>query len=158
MKSDLLPGILGGGQEQDADAETLKQEILKIVRTYAGGGESGGNTGRMIGRAKQYIKQNYADKALSLGGVAEELTVSSGYLSALFSECCGYSMTTYINRTRMDAAKARLVNTREKIAVIADEVGYENCTYFYTLFKKIVGKTPSEYRADFRQSSRGFGV
>jgi len=46
-------------------------------------------------------------------------------------------------------AKELLRNTNMKIYEIANEVGYHSVAYFNTIFKKITGYTPVEYKAKY---------
>jgi len=52
----------------------------------------------------------------------------------------------YLNRIRITKAIHLLKNTSWKSAAIAEAVGFSNITYFFTIFKKITGKRPGDYR------------
>ena len=49
---------------------------------------------------------------------------------------------------RLNNACKMLRETSEKITYIAGCAGYDNVSYFNRIFKKYVGKTPSQYRAE----------
>ena len=83
---------------------------------------------------------------LSLKVQAEYLNVNPSYLSTLFKKETGLTLTEYINRKRIDHALLLLNSTDMQIQMIAQHCGITDVNYFTKTFKKIVGKTPKEYR------------
>lgn len=83
---------------------------------------------------------------LSLSSLAREINVSAGYLSTLFRQETGDTLTAYVNRRRVDNAKRLLRTTRLQIQTIAQHCGIVDVHYFAKIFKKHVGMTPKEYR------------
>lgn len=98
-----------------------------------------------VEKAKQYIAANYAAD-LNLTKVAENVFVSSCYLSHLFKEITGTTIIEYLNKTRIRAAKKLLKETPLKIYEIATQVGFGDYHYFGIVFKKTTGLSPLEYR------------
>lgn len=98
-----------------------------------------------VSRAIQYIKLNYKED-INISTVSNYLEISEGYLSRIFKKETGYTFTSYLSYYRIKLSCALLKNCRMKIYQVADEVGYEDTTYFSTLFKKLVGIPPSEYQ------------
>lgn len=105
----------------------------------------------IIEEAKDYIKKHYGYITLSLTDISEQINVSPNYLSAVFSGGCQCSITSYINKVRIEEAKKLLEHSSLKINMIAEKVGYENATYFSTIFKKHTGVSPKEYRSHKRE-------
>ena len=101
--------------------------------------------------AKRFIEKNFEDTELCLNKVAVNLGVSPGYLSSLFSARCDCGLTSFINHVRINHAKQMLEKDEDKIEYIAENSGYENATYFSTVFKRETGLTPSEYRRNARK-------
>ncbi len=83
---------------------------------------------------------------LSLKAHAEELNVNPSYLSTLFKKETGYTLTEYVNQKRIEHALLLLNSTDMQIQTIALYCGIPDVNYFTKTFKKIVGKTPKEYR------------
>ena len=83
---------------------------------------------------------------LSLKVQAECLNVNPSYLSTLFKKETGMTLTEYINRKRIENALLLLNSTDMQIQMIAQYCGITDVNYFTKTFKKIVGKTPKEYR------------
>lgn len=85
----------------------------------------------------------------SLKGLAKRLSTSSHNLSQLLNESKGVTFFELQASVRIRESKKLLQDTRTqhlKIEEIANQVGYASKSSFNTTFKKITGKTPSEYR------------
>lgn len=100
----------------------------------------------LIERVKQYVLDNYMLPELSLAMAAENVAVSTGYLSALFKKETGTNFIKYLTAIRMDKAQELLVRTDMRTYEIAHETGFANPHYFSITFKKNVGISPSEFR------------
>ena len=88
---------------------------------------------------------------LSLKQHAERFSVNASYLSTLFKKETGVTLTEYVNRARVDHAIFLLNATDMQIQTIAQYCGIPDVNYFTKLFKKLIGRTPKEYR----QMTRG---
>jgi len=84
---------------------------------------------------------------LSLKEQAKLLNVNPSYLSTLFKKETGQTLTEFVNRKRIEHAILLLNSTDMQIQVVAQYCGIPDVNYFTKTFKKIVGKTPKEYRA-----------
>lgn len=100
-----------------------------------------------IGRAKAFIRANYADSSLSLHMVAAEVGFSPNHFSTIFSQETGQTFVEYLTEVRLEAAKELLTNSDARMSDIAFDVGYQEPHYFSYLFKKHVGVSPREYRS-----------
>lgn len=83
---------------------------------------------------------------LSLKTQARMLNVNSSYLSTLFKKETGSTLTEYVNRKRVEHAIFLLNSTNMQIQTIAQYCGIPDVNYFTKTFKKLMGKTPKEYR------------
>ncbi len=101
----------------------------------------------LMKRAVDYIDRHYAEDDMSLNRVAREVNISANYLSAVFSQEKGSTLTEYITAKRMEKARELLRNTDKRSGEIALEVGYRDPHYFSFIFKKKHGCTPRDYRA-----------
>lgn len=85
----------------------------------------------------------------SLKGLAKQLSTSTHNLSQLLNESKGVTFFELQAAVRIREAKKRLLDPKIqhlKIEEIANQVGYASKSSFNTTFKKLTGKTPSEYR------------
>ena len=73
------------------------------------------------------------------------------YLSSLFKAHNEYGLLEFINRFRIDKAKAILAESSASIELVATQVGYANSKTFSRVFKKYEGVTPAKYRDSLNQ-------
>ena len=99
----------------------------------------------IINQAKQYISQHYMEN-IGRDIIARECHVSQGYLSKIFSDSVGMNLREYINLYRVNKSKKLLRDPNKSISLAAMEVGFESFSYFSTIFKKVCGETPVEWR------------
>lgn len=102
-------------------------------------------TGDVVTLITTYIEANY-DKDIYLEKISAEIGLSAKYVSRMFKETTGTSITDYIGDIRMAKAKDLLTHTDLKISDIAGRVGIQNRTTFLRMFKKFEGISPVDYR------------
>ena len=100
----------------------------------------------VVTRAKEYILQHQEDD-LSLGQVAKAVNTSTFYFCKLFKKVTGINFTQYLSRVRIEKAKNLLLNPNLRVSEIAYQVGFQSLTHFNRVFKKVIGESPTEYRA-----------
>jgi len=100
----------------------------------------------LLKQAIDYIDKNFSDPSISLDKVAKNVNISPSYLSAVFSQEVGQTLTEYITSRRINEAKNMLRNTDMRLSEIAFAVGYKDPHYFSFVFRKVSGCTPSDYR------------
>ena len=94
----------------------------------------------------QYISDNF-EKELSTEKIAREFAVSRAKLERDFKKFTGNTVHDFIDVCRINKAKNLLgYNMDMSVEEIAYSCGFKNKNYFFPFFKKIVGKTPAEYR------------
>ncbi len=94
---------------------------------------------------KKYIRE-HLEEDLNRKKLASIVYLSPDYLSHVFSERTGESLTTYILNERIKKAKELLLLSRKSIRDIALTSGFPNISYFSRQFKSLTGKTPQEFR------------
>lgn len=94
---------------------------------------------------KNYIDENYTKK-ITLDELSQRYFINKFYLTRVFKEQFGMSITAYQNSVRITHAKQELRFTDKKIETIAVECGFGELYYFSRIFKKVEGVSPSEYR------------
>jgi len=103
-----------------------------------------------IENAKKYIQNNFSDLELSLDTVAKHVNMSACYFSVIFKKEAGSTFINYLTTVRIDKAKELLLSTNLKSYEISYQVGYDNPTYFSTVFKKLTGVSPIDYKKNQR--------
>ncbi|HTV76560.1 MAG TPA: helix-turn-helix domain-containing protein [Candidatus Baltobacteraceae bacterium] len=99
----------------------------------------------VIARAKQYIAEHQTEE-LSLELVAKAVFTSKFYFCKMFKKTTGINFTDYLSRVRTERAKNLLLNPNLRVSEIAYEVGFQSLTHFNRVFKRILGRSPSDYR------------
>ena len=92
-----------------------------------------------------YMEQHLAEP-LSLRSLAEISRWSERHLQRLFRQHTEQSFNSYLQALRIQKSCELLRSTALKIGSIAETVGYRDTASFLSVFKRIVGTTPSEYR------------
>lgn len=118
----------------------ILDDFLEVV--YKSRGKK--NTSEHLAKAIRYINAYYSED-INLESLAQEVFVSSYYLSHLFRREMGVTFSDYLAKVRIEKAKALLM---EGVSVenTAERVGYNDSNYFIKIFKKYVGITPAKYR------------
>lgn len=84
---------------------------------------------------------------------ADKLCLSSNYFGDMFKKETGKSPQEYIQEKVIELAKERISGTADTVSQIAYSLGFQYPQHFCRLFKKRVGHTPSEYRAQIGLST-----
>ena len=106
---------------------------------------------KVIARIREIINQRYMEN-LGVTDIAEEVYLTPNYISLIFKQETGETITEYITRVRIEAAKELLKSYDMKILEVAERVGYESAPYFSTVFKKYTGIHPQKYRYVIRDT------
>jgi AraC-like DNA-binding protein/ligand-binding sensor protein len=100
----------------------------------------------VITKARNFIAEHQTED-LSLTQVAKAVNMSSYYFCKMFKKIVGINFTDYVARVRIEKSKNLLLNPNLRVSEIAFEVGFQSLTHFNRVFKKILGQSPTEYRA-----------
>ena len=84
---------------------------------------------------------------------ADKLCLSSNYFGDMFKKETGKSPQEYIQEKVIELAKERISGTADTVSQIAYSLGFQYPQHFCRLFKKRVGYTPGEYRAQIGLST-----
>jgi AraC-like DNA-binding protein len=114
---------------------------------------------------QQYVMEQYADPNLNVDHLAEIFGYSANYLSKIYKNLTGLYLHEYIKNVRIQHAKNLLKETKRSIHEISEMTGFVNYNYFFSLFKKESGLTPTVYRYRFtgedtevQERERGIGA
>ncbi len=94
-------------------------------------------------KAKALLKENPGRSQQEL---ADALHISSQYFSRLFRRETGESFSGYSIRLRIETAKKCLTTSGLTVEQIGKKVGYDSEKHFYTVFRKMTGMSPAQYR------------
>ena len=100
-------------------------------------------------KAMAYARKHY-NKQISIERISGEVNVSPSYFCRRFLAETGKTWTKYLNEIRIENSKSLLYETNYSLLQIAEEVGFEDQSYFSRVFKKITGITARDYRKKAR--------
>lgn len=101
--------------------------------------------GQVRENIESYIRAHY-DTELSMQDVARAMNYSDAYFCKLFKQCFKVNFSVYLNEYRIRRARELLQTTRLNVREISVACGYSDPNYFARVFKRVTGKTPTEYR------------
>lgn len=99
----------------------------------------------LVDKINQYIHEHY-NEDIGRNQIAAKFYLTSEYLAKLYKKRTGSSIKSYINEYRIEKAKELLRNSDKSISDIAEAVGFDNFSYFSTMFKKVTGLSPKDYK------------
>ena len=147
----LVARFLGDGDSLGIEDEATVRGLLDIFSVQLEDEVNAvmvsltGTEPHALKRAKQYIDERIYEK-VSLSEVASAIDVCAFQLCRLFKAHTGITMTEYISRKRVQAAKRRLRETNQQISEVAREVGFTSLSQFNRNFLKYVGIAPTQFR------------
>lgn len=92
-----------------------------------------------------FIEENY-ENDINLNGIAGKFDINPSYLSTVFKKHTGKNFSDYIAEIKINKAKQLLLYTDYKVNAICEKLGFTDYRQFVRTFKRIVGKTPLEYK------------
>lgn len=105
-----------------------------------------------IKTAQEFIENNF-EQMIRVDELADKLALSRRTLERRFKKATTNTVTEYVQRVKIEAAKKDLETTRKNISEVMYEVGYSDTKSFRNLFRKITGLTPIEYRDKYNRES-----
>lgn len=131
----------------DASISIMKEMLYEyaiLIKQYSFSGYS-----ELIRSSLTYIDFSYSSH-ISLPALAKKLNVSPTYLSKRFKKEVGQTLFEYINKVRIEKSLDLLKKVDNAIVDIALSSGFEDQAYYTRTFKKIMGITPTHYRALYK--------
>lgn len=88
---------------------------------------------------------------ISVGLIAEELGVSTSYLSRKFKEATAHSFVDYLNQYRVGKAVQMLRTGKYRVVEVAEKSGFSSYKRFYNVFRDYMNMTPTEFVSRLEQ-------
>lgn len=121
------------------DNMDIYYEVLDI-RYY----DSNENKTKYVAGILDYIKENYSKK-ISLSDLSKKYNFSSSYLNSKFKEETSYTFNDFLNRYRILQSVVLLKRGKLMVYEIAEMVGFQDYKYFFQVFKKYIGCSPTKF-------------
>lgn len=98
----------------------------------------------VVQKTQEYIENNYREK-IQVEELAQKFALSRRSLERRFKKATHNTITTYIQRVKVEAAKRSLEASRENVNQVMYGIGYSDEKSFRNTFKKITGISPVQY-------------
>lgn len=125
----------------------LEQLLILLVR--GNGRENSpkiGSDDKVLAKICDYLEQNI-HRSLCFSDIVKHFNLSASVVKRIFREQMGCGVMECFNRIRVDAAKELIREGDQNFTEIAASLCFGSSQYFTTVFKRISGMTPTEYRA-----------
>ena len=99
----------------------------------------------IIKESLDYVHKNYA-KQITIDDICDKFKINKCYFCYMFKKETGQTFINYLNNYKIEKSKNLLENTNMTLLDISLEVGFNNQSYYSTIFKKYTNMTPLEYR------------
>lgn len=142
LKEDELYLQIENCDSLDELRKLYSEQILDITRQV---NNLKNNGSHIIFTVKKYIDENFSKK-ISLTDLSETFHINATYLSNLFKKEAGINISEYIQSVKIESAKKLLESSNHQLQTISEKIGFTDYTYFCTVFKKITGISPLQYR------------
>lgn len=90
-----------------------------------------------------YIREHYAQD-MDERELSQSFGMSYSYFSRSFKRVTGVTFKSYLNRTRIARAEQLLLEKRGSVSEVATACGYNNVSYFISVYRALTGKTPGK--------------
>ncbi|MGB5005678.1 MAG: helix-turn-helix domain-containing protein, partial [Ferruginibacter sp.] len=111
-----------------------------------------GHTDPEILRAQEFIEGHFAAK-INVDSLAKKYAIGRRSFERRFKKATNNTVIEYIQRVKIEAAKRSFESSRKNIHEVMFDVGYTDTKAFRTVFKKITGITPVEYRNKYNKQT-----
>ena len=105
-----------------------------------------------IKQAQSYVEQHFQDK-ITVDQLADLCAVGRRSFERRFKKATNNTVTEYVQRVKMEAAKRSFETSRKNISEVMFDVGYTDTKAFRDVFKKVTGLTPIEYRNKYNKQA-----
>ena len=109
---------------------------------------------RRLQQAIVYIQTHYTEPGLRVAEVAAHCGLSACYFSSLFYQEVGCRFSDYVGDLRLRRACGLLEGSAGSVTEIAFDAGYASLPHFFRSFRKAMGCTPAEYRAQTNHTAK----
>lgn len=103
---------------------------------------------KAVSQAMEYIN-NHLHEPLTLSQISREVHLTPSYFSALFAKETGITLSQYIIQEKINVSCNLLKYSPYSGADIASYLGFSSHSHFCSMFKKMIGMTPAQYRKAF---------
>ena len=126
-------------------SRVLFSKILRKLKSQHSDTELTDSLDKLTAECIAYVDANCFEK-ITLKQIAEKTFYNPSYLSRIFKQHCGKSLSEYVKEKRIIEAGKLLQSTELSVEIIMNTVGYTDKKQFYKNFKEFYMITPTEFR------------
>lgn len=105
----------------------------------------------LVKKAQDFIEKNFQER-ITIDQLASHYAIGRRSFERRFKKATCNTVTEYIQRVKIEAAKMSLESSYENVNEVMYKVGYSDTKAFRTTFKKITGLSPAQYRNKYRRA------
>ena len=146
FQEELLAGLKLVREE---DSPEKSREVLLVFAAVAlekGRELAGKKQYWYVEEGKAFMRDNFQNPSLGVADISAHVGISAAYFSSLFNELSQESVTSYLNRLRVEQAKTMLRTTHIPVKEVGFRCGFNSANVFGRVFKKYTGQSPKQYR------------
>ncbi len=135
--------------ENSDDAKKLTEltrnaqvELTRLVKEKK---ELAASDNPYVNKCKKYVYQHLHEKIL-ISDIARETGLTESYLSDVFKKKEGMTISAYITKLKIYYAQNLLIYSDYNYDEIAYYFGFSSRSHFGSVFKKVTGQTPKQFR------------
>jgi AraC-like DNA-binding protein len=144
--NDLCAGWGPRGLAEALARGLLQAGLAGLLASLEGGAPPPGPEDPWVSKALLLLATHWADRDLSVAGLAQDLGCSADHLSRRFHKVTGHTLIHHLNEMRLNNALELLDRSSLSVKEIATASGYKEAGYFIRLFRSTQGMTPGAYR------------
>ena len=103
-----------------------------------------------VKKAQYFIEKNFQEK-ITVDQLATMLSIGRRNLERRFKKATSNTVVEYIQRVKIEVAKMSLESSRDNINEVMYKVGYTDNKAFRTIFNRITGLSPIQYRNKYNR-------
>ncbi|MFD2614952.1 response regulator [Paenibacillus gansuensis] len=138
-----LWGLISACTTADELRQLLEERLDRMIRRCSS--QEQDRYAQVVEQVKRIVESSL-HAPLTLHDLSQQVYLSPNYLRSIFKERTGMTLHDYITDTKLRKATELLKDKSLKIHEISNRIGYENVSYFCSIFQKYKGTTPNEYR------------
>lgn len=141
----LLEKMVGGLRKERKKEEAVQlSQFKKLSILLQEEQEQTSGQNFYVSKALDIIHGQF-DQRLSVETIAQQLDISTSYLSRKFKEVTAHSFVEYLNQYRVCKAAQMLRSGQYRVAEVAEKIGFASYKHFYNVFRDYMDMTPTEF-------------
>jgi YesN/AraC family two-component response regulator len=148
IMEDIFNILSLSNSEKDVTASSLLYKLLIKMKDFKDISSNEENVilFRKLQPVINLMAENYS-RVITLEEMADKIEVSKHYLCRIFKKTYLVTPFEYLNQLRIQKSKEAMMNNKLlKIKQVAYNSGFSDVSYFCSMFKKIEGCTPIEFK------------